>query len=240
MYQALLDTLVTGVALPEGDKSRNGQILAAITGLKQICNHPAAYQDDDQPLAGRSGKLAAARGDRRRGVRGRREGARVHALRASGASSSPSISPNAPEPRRSVTTAACRARCAIASSTTSRPRPARACSCSRSRPAAPGSTSPLRATSCSTTGGGTPRSRTRHATARGASVRPAPLSRTGSCARAPSTSASRRSSTASGASPTSVLPKSSSLADLDTDQLRVALGIRTDAVLTEDLEEATV
>ena len=58
LYQALLDTLVTGVALPEGDKARNGQILAAITALKQICNHPAAYQDDDLPLAGRSGKLA--------------------------------------------------------------------------------------------------------------------------------------------------------------------------------------
>ena len=58
LYQALLDTLVTGTALPEGGKARNGQILAAITALKQICNHPAAYQDDDLPLAGRSGKLA--------------------------------------------------------------------------------------------------------------------------------------------------------------------------------------
>ena len=58
LYQALLDTLVTGTALPEGDKARKGQILAAITALKQICNHPAAYKDDDLPLAGRSGKLA--------------------------------------------------------------------------------------------------------------------------------------------------------------------------------------
>ena len=31
-----------------------------------------------------------------------------------------------------------------------------------------------------------------------------------------------------------MLPKSSSLADLDTDQLRVALGIRPDALLTEE------
>jgi hypothetical protein len=30
-----------------------------------------------------------------------------------------------------------------------------------------------------------------------------------------------------------VLPKSSSLADLDTQQLRVALGLRTDTLLTE-------
>jgi SNF2 family DNA or RNA helicase len=58
LYQALLDTLVTGTAQPEGSKARNGQILAAITALKQICNHPAAYKDDDLPLEGRSGKLA--------------------------------------------------------------------------------------------------------------------------------------------------------------------------------------
>ena len=31
-----------------------------------------------------------------------------------------------------------------------------------------------------------------------------------------------------------VLPKSSSLADLDADQLRVALGIRPESLLTED------
>ena len=37
-----------------------------------------------------------------------------------------------------------------------------------------------------------------------------------------------------------VLPKSSSLSDLDSEQLRVALGIRPDAVLTEDLTLAEV
>src|SRR4029077_7466010 len=58
MYQALLDALVTGTNLEEGEKPRQGQILAAITALKQICNHPSAYQRDDKPLAGRSGKLA--------------------------------------------------------------------------------------------------------------------------------------------------------------------------------------
>ena len=58
MYQALLDTLITGTALEDGEKPRQGQILAAITALKQICNHPSAYQRDDLPLAGRSGKLA--------------------------------------------------------------------------------------------------------------------------------------------------------------------------------------
>jgi SNF2 family DNA or RNA helicase len=58
LYQAVLDQLVIANDLPEGEEPRKGQILAAITALKQICNHPAAYQDDDRPLEGRSGKLA--------------------------------------------------------------------------------------------------------------------------------------------------------------------------------------
>jgi superfamily II DNA or RNA helicase len=57
MYQAVLDKLVTGTGA-EGEEPRKGQILAAITALKQICNHPSAYQDDDRGLDGRSGKLA--------------------------------------------------------------------------------------------------------------------------------------------------------------------------------------
>ncbi|HKY17230.1 MAG TPA: DEAD/DEAH box helicase, partial [Microthrixaceae bacterium] len=57
LYQAVLDKLV----LPnteQGEEPGKGRILAAITALKQICNHPAAYERDDRPLAGRSGKLA--------------------------------------------------------------------------------------------------------------------------------------------------------------------------------------
>ncbi len=59
LYQAVLDSLVASDDDTDGvgQDSRNGAILAAITALKQICNHPAAYQDDDRPLAGRSGKL---------------------------------------------------------------------------------------------------------------------------------------------------------------------------------------
>ncbi|HKY67926.1 MAG TPA: DEAD/DEAH box helicase [Acidimicrobiales bacterium] len=59
MYQAVLDRLVTTSSDPEsGGEPRQGAILAAITALKQICNHPAAYEDDGRPLAGRSGKLS--------------------------------------------------------------------------------------------------------------------------------------------------------------------------------------
>ena len=57
LYQAVLDELVVGAEQEEG-AARKGAVLAAITALKQICNHPAAYQDDDLPLAGRSGKLS--------------------------------------------------------------------------------------------------------------------------------------------------------------------------------------
>jgi hypothetical protein len=57
LYQAVLDSLVAP-ADGSGDGPRQGAILAAITALKQICNHPAAYQDDGQPLHGRSGKLS--------------------------------------------------------------------------------------------------------------------------------------------------------------------------------------
>jgi SNF2 family DNA or RNA helicase len=57
LYQAVLDTLVKNSADADREPQK-GAVLAAITALKQICNHPAAYQDDGRPLAGRSGKLA--------------------------------------------------------------------------------------------------------------------------------------------------------------------------------------
>ncbi len=57
LYQAVLDSLVADVSEVGGGEPKQGAILAAITALKQICNHPAAYQADDRPLAGRSGKL---------------------------------------------------------------------------------------------------------------------------------------------------------------------------------------
>jgi hypothetical protein len=58
LYQAVLDKLLADGS--EDDSSaRKGHVLAAITHLKQICDHPAAYLDADKgPLDGRSGKLA--------------------------------------------------------------------------------------------------------------------------------------------------------------------------------------
>jgi superfamily II DNA or RNA helicase len=58
LYQAVLDELVRSMAdTATGGEKKQGAILAAITALKQICNHPAAYRDDGLPLTGRSGKL---------------------------------------------------------------------------------------------------------------------------------------------------------------------------------------
>ncbi|CAN5654883.1 hypothetical protein BH24ACT4_BH24ACT4_06050 [soil metagenome] len=51
LYQAVLDGLV---ADPEpGATPEQAQILAAITALKQICNHPENYEKSDGPLEGR-------------------------------------------------------------------------------------------------------------------------------------------------------------------------------------------
>ncbi len=58
LYQAVLDRLVADTADQESDPKKKGAVLAAITALKQICNHPVNYIEDGEPLDGRSGKLA--------------------------------------------------------------------------------------------------------------------------------------------------------------------------------------
>jgi superfamily II DNA or RNA helicase len=59
LYQAVVERLLDD-GLDLDANQRKGQVLAAITALKQICDHPAAFlgADDERPLAGRSGKLA--------------------------------------------------------------------------------------------------------------------------------------------------------------------------------------
>jgi len=55
LYQAAVDNALND-DLGEGI-DRRGRILALLTALKQICNHPAQYLGERGPLAGRSGKL---------------------------------------------------------------------------------------------------------------------------------------------------------------------------------------
>jgi SNF2 family DNA or RNA helicase len=61
LYQAAVDAAFSEGKLAE-DRSigRRGRVLALLTALKQICNHPAHYLGQQGPLPGRSGKLDRA------------------------------------------------------------------------------------------------------------------------------------------------------------------------------------
>ncbi|MDT7651795.1 MAG: hypothetical protein QOI36_3201, partial [Pseudonocardiales bacterium] len=57
LYEAVVAEMMAGIARADG-MARRGLVLALLTALKQICNHPAQYAHEAQPvLAGRSGKL---------------------------------------------------------------------------------------------------------------------------------------------------------------------------------------
>ena len=57
LYEATVRELMAEIAAGEG-MARRGLIVKLLTGLKQICNHPAQYLKEGKPrLAGRSGKL---------------------------------------------------------------------------------------------------------------------------------------------------------------------------------------
>jgi non-specific serine/threonine protein kinase len=56
LYQAVAKELLEQAEASEGI-ARQGLVLAGLTRLKQVCNHPAHYLDDGSELAGRSGKL---------------------------------------------------------------------------------------------------------------------------------------------------------------------------------------
>ncbi|HEY5663017.1 MAG TPA: SNF2-related protein [Ilumatobacter sp.] len=56
LYQQIVDQLLVDARDLEG-MARRGRVLAALTRLKQVCNHPAHALKDGSRLAGRSGKL---------------------------------------------------------------------------------------------------------------------------------------------------------------------------------------
>jgi SNF2 family DNA or RNA helicase len=61
LYQSVVDVLLKTLDGMKGLRNsidRRGAILAALTRLKQVCNHPVHYLGDGGKLAGRSGKLA--------------------------------------------------------------------------------------------------------------------------------------------------------------------------------------
>ena len=57
MYQSVVDELLKNAEQSSGMR-RRGLVLASLTRLKQICNHPAHALGDGSRLSGRSGKLA--------------------------------------------------------------------------------------------------------------------------------------------------------------------------------------
>jgi len=57
LYEAVVQDTMRQISDTDGIK-RRGLILALLTRLKQVCNHPALLLHDGSPLPGRSGKLA--------------------------------------------------------------------------------------------------------------------------------------------------------------------------------------
>ena len=57
LYQAVVADMLDRIATTSGIE-RRGLVLATMTKLKQVCNHPAQFLRDGSRVAGRSGKLA--------------------------------------------------------------------------------------------------------------------------------------------------------------------------------------
>ena len=79
LYQAAVDETMRRIEEADGIQ-RRGLVLALLTALKQICNHPAHYLRESGPLAGRSGKLARLHEMLEEVVDVGRPGARLHAV----------------------------------------------------------------------------------------------------------------------------------------------------------------
>ena len=61
LYQAIVDDMMARIEASDGIE-RRGLVLATMTKLKQVCNHPAHLLRDGSRLPGRSGKLARLEG----------------------------------------------------------------------------------------------------------------------------------------------------------------------------------
>ena len=190
MYQGVVDQLLADAQQATGMR-RRGLVLAALTRLKQICNHPAHTLGDGSRLGGRSGKLTRF-DELVTDLLDAGEQALVFTqFREMGLLLQRHLIERFACRRRSCTVA-CLARVATGWSTSSNPARRRLCYWSRCAPAVPASTSPRHRASCTTTVGGTRQWRIRPPTVRGASVRRDPCSCTSWCARARSKNASTR------------------------------------------------
>ena len=83
LYEAMVRETMQAIAAAEGIE-RAGLVFKLLTGLKQICNHPAQYLKQPGPLPGRSGKLGLVRRTDGRDFGGRRVDARLHPVHTDG------------------------------------------------------------------------------------------------------------------------------------------------------------
>ncbi|MBJ8193125.1 hypothetical protein JDS79_41025, partial [Bacillus cereus] len=56
LYQSTVRNMLAQIDAAEGMK-RKGYVMASLTKLKQICNHPALFLQDNQSSSKRSGKM---------------------------------------------------------------------------------------------------------------------------------------------------------------------------------------
>jgi SNF2 family DNA or RNA helicase len=80
LYQAVVDDMLRRIEKSDGIE-RRGLVLATMTKLKQVCNHPAHFLRDGSGLSGRSGKLERLEEIIEENPRGRGEGPAVHPVR---------------------------------------------------------------------------------------------------------------------------------------------------------------
>ncbi len=57
LYQAVLRSSLPSLSRTEDEEKRRGMVLATITRLKQVCNHPLHFLRDNSEIGERSGKL---------------------------------------------------------------------------------------------------------------------------------------------------------------------------------------
>ena len=96
LYRATVDRWMPRIEEHERSFGRRGAVLAMLSQLKQVCNHPEMVLPTGRPLAGRSGKLERLV-ELLRGDAGRRQGARVHAV--------PGLRPDRAAPARAASAA---------------------------------------------------------------------------------------------------------------------------------------
>ena len=83
LYAAVLTEAERALEEAEGIQ-RKGVVLATLSKLKQVCNHPAQFLGDNSPLPGRSGKLARLTEMLEELAGGRRPGPDLYPVRRDG------------------------------------------------------------------------------------------------------------------------------------------------------------